>query len=213
MTVLVPELLVAPAVTVGAVYCAENFLPRQMEVAKRILAKHVVEPQLHFFETLTKGLRKAHKTYEEQKHKGHPELGDSDKDKDDLPVDPKERAYAIADNMAKYAVALTADFASTFALQHLMDKMFGAHIHAGKTAVIEAAVHLGGVLAMPTLFPKVSENIHHNFIRKTLLQKMLGMDKEKADDIAKTLTYVTLPGFAAAATSLVMAHHTAANGR
>src|SRR5579872_3924238 len=67
MAVLGPEWLLAPPAALGAVYIASQVTPKQLDWVERIVAKHIVEPHLKFFESMEGGLRKAHEEYDKKK--------------------------------------------------------------------------------------------------------------------------------------------------
>jgi hypothetical protein len=65
--VLGPELLVAPPVALGAVYCASTFTPGMLKKIEGVVSKHIVEPHLEWFESLSGSLRKAHVEYDRKR--------------------------------------------------------------------------------------------------------------------------------------------------
>src|SRR6266567_9489079 len=56
------ELFIAPTVSIGAVLCAEKFLPHQMSAFKRFLANRIIEPHLGAFEKVGGHVFKAYDT-------------------------------------------------------------------------------------------------------------------------------------------------------
>ena len=203
IAVLVPEGIGAPAATLGAVYCMEK-IPKQVDWLSNVVAKHIVTPHLETFEYLAKGLRKAHDDYDE--HKNALRIAEGLKPLESRPETRAERAFAISDGLVKTFLALGADFGATLLLQTHLNKKLEAGIVPFKTASTELVTHLCAMAAMPTIFPKASENLHYGILSKKLFQKTLHMDKEAADERSRALTYVTLPGYLGAAMSLFYAH-------
>ncbi len=201
MAVLAPELIGAPLATLGAVYCMEK-VPHQMKSLSDTVSKHIVLPHLEKFEYFAKGLRRAHKEYDEKRNAQRIARGEPP-----LPYAPEtreERAFEISDGMVKTFLALGADFAATLGLQSMLARALKAPMQPFKTAATELTVHLGIMALMPTLFAKFSENTHYGIGRA--MEHKLGIDKEKADERGRALTYVSLPGYGAAIASLLYAH-------
>ncbi len=199
--------LTGMAVAPGVVYTAEKLLPSQMKGLKNFLARNVIEPHLEFFGRLSKGLDEAHERYDDRQEKL--QLARGEKVQPRPPESRQQRAYNIADSITRTGLALGSDFVITAAMQALCNRVFKLNVHPTKTAFWESTLQLGGIALMPTLFAVPSENIHHGLSK--MLNKVLGMSKKSADDIALPFTYVTLPGLAA--TGLMMAYAPHSNGR
>ena len=198
---LVPE-AVAPAVTLGAVYCAARFAPHRMEALRNLIATNIVLPHLGWCESLGGSLRHAHERYDRERREENLKRGEPVHEVQQQ-SSPQERATVIADTLLKTALALTSDLVGTYALQHLFNHQLHAGIPVGRTAIIESSVHLGGIMMMPTLFAIPAEDLHHGISK--IMCKVFGMRKERADDIGVAFSYVVLPGQVAALVSLAAA--------
>jgi len=180
---------VASTVAPGAVYASDKLFPNQMEGARKWVAKNIVKPHPQLFVTLSKGLDTAHEKYDQRRREEQIRLGEPVEES--IPLTPEEQANAVADTLVVSSVALGADFAATYGLLKLSEKITKTHSHAGKVTFIDAAVTLGSIALMPTAFASISENVHHS-LRK-MMQKITGMDKNSADKIAISTTYVGIP--------------------
>lgn len=204
VSVLLPELIGAPVATLGAVYCMEK-IPKQMHWLSQTVADNVVQPHLEHFEYFGKGLRRAHQDYDEKKREQQMALGKPVTHKGETLGTRDQRAFDIADGLVKTMLALGADFAATYGLQALLKKTMSVRsMEPFKTAATELSVHLGTMALMPTMFAKFSENVHYGIART--MEHKLGVNKEQADERARALTYVSLPGYGAALASLLYAH-------
>jgi len=181
-----------------------------MEVLRNLVATRIVQPHLGWFESLEGSLRHAHEKHDRERRKESQGRGEPAHEGVPQTPSPEERAAVIADTLLKSALALSSDLVGTYALQHLFNHQLRAGIAVGRTAIIESSVHLGGIMMMPTLFAIPAENLHHGISK--LMRKVLGMRKERADDISVAFSYVVLPGQIASLVSLAAAHEHA-NGR
>jgi hypothetical protein len=179
IAVLVPEVLVAPVATLGAVYCMQK-APQQMTWLSNVVSKHIVLPHLGTFEKLGKGLYRAHKEYDEKKNEERIARGEPVKP--EPKESPQERAFAISDGIVRTLLALGADCVATLGSQVALNKALKAGINPFKTAMTESTVHLGVMALMPTVFAKFSENVHYGISRT--MQDKLGTDKRYADERA-----------------------------
>jgi hypothetical protein len=190
-------------VSLGTVYCADKFLPRQMDWLKDVVATHIVEPHIELFDTLTKNIKKAHDRYDEKRDAYLVEHGAQVPRKEQ--EDVHQRAKEIAGEMLTFSTALTADIAASYLIQKKLNKEFGVCTQPFRTCFAEGAVQLLLTAAMPTVFAGISEDMHHGISR--MVRKTTGAGKKVADDIGISSTYVAFPGLLAAAAALVSAHH------
>jgi len=186
----------------GVVYCVEKVAPSQMTWLKKIFAKHLIEPNFAVFEKLSKGVEKAHEKHREQRREERLKRGEIIKD--ETPPTKQERAYDISDSLVKGAVALGWDFVGTYVVQKLLNKVLKANVKAFNTSVFDLSVYLGCIATFPTVFAGFFEGINHSSSR--IVQKITGMDKKSADNLALPFTYTTLPGIASTALTLLYAH-------
>lgn len=177
--------------TMGAVYCTDQLLPSQTTWLKNLVARYIIKPNLPIFEKLGKGIATAHQEYDERKRLQAQARGEEVPD--NKPGTPEEKAYHMADGIVRTLVGLSVDLAVTWGGMHLMEKLWiGKKVGSGFISNLGLAAQMGSILAMPTLVPRMSENIHYG--TSHLIQKITGMSREKADDLAQPFTYVNLPG-------------------
>lgn len=202
--ILIPELLLAPPVTLGAVYCMTTLAPNTLKHMESAMSKYIVTPRLEMFESLGGSIRKAHRDHDQKKRQEletrHQAIGDSA----DAPITSREeRADAISKVLTKGAIACATDYLATLAGQRLLAHHLGAPVDKW-VAVFESVAHLGGIAIMATM-PRataVGENEHY-WIKHQL--KRWGVKKERADDIGTAIPFIIQPGQIAALASLGLA--------
>ena len=199
--------LVAP----GAILCAEKFAPEQMSWLKKKFAHYFVEPHFGFYEKASSGIEKARQSYDARMREELTRLGKPEEAKKyaEKVKTREERVTEISDRCVTVLAATGADFLGTFAGQRLLNRCMGVAVKPYRTATFDAVMTLGAIAAMPTLLPKLSENISHAMSR--LIRKITGISKERAEDISVPSTYVALPSFMGMLATVIFAR--LSNGR
>jgi len=201
MAVVVPEIFLAPPAALGAVYCATQFAPHQLNWLEKVVSKHIVMPHLERFEKLGGSIRHAHEEYDRKKREMLIASGQPVPDKSTPVLSRQERADAIAETLTLGAIAMTADLAVTGMGHHILSKRLNVDV-SPRIAFAETGVHLGGIAMMAGPLAYHSENMHH-WIKRKLVAR--GVNDQRADDLGFVIPYIVLPGQVAALSSLSLA--------
>ncbi len=206
-TVFGSEIVGGFLITPGVIYCAENFLPHQMDWLKRIFAKYIVEPHEETFEKFASHIIKESDEQEKQDRQERINNGEKVEPEGPKPVTKGDRCYRIADGLVKALLATGVDLLATLGILGILNKKLNAGIKPARTAFTDASVHLGAMAAMPTIFARQSAWMCKRV--SNMLQKVFGMEKKNADNFATSSIYVGIPGLAGMGASLAVAHSSA----
>ncbi len=202
MAVLVPELTLAPAAALGAVYCASILAPHTLKKLEATVSKHIVLPHLAWFESRAGSLKKVREEYAQKKRERMIANGEPVEELHaDQVVSPQERANVIASVLTRGAIAIAADLAATGLGHRYLSKKWNIELRR-RVAYFETGVHLGGIAMMAGPLAKLGEDVHHSIKRKL---KKVGVNEESAEDLGTVLPYIVFPGQVAALGSLGLA--------
>lgn len=203
------ELLIAPPLSIGAVYCLDKFFREQMQSVKQFVAKHIVEPHHAFIQEFGANVLKAHGRY--LKH-GEQAIEPGETPENKLPfaeASPEEQALRVSNVLVKGIAAFGTEVTVSYLAQKTLNdilKVPKSQRNEMKVVFTDAAVHLGSIAVFATVLAQPAEWLRDKL--ETIFEKT-GMRAKEAGDAARTLVYVFTPGLFALAASMKVAHQAA----
>lgn len=182
--------------SLGAAHFLGDKFPAPLEKLKEFVAKHIVEPHLDMFENRFN--RQLHSAdVSEHKHEQRLEIPYQG-------LSRSERIERISTIIVKEGTVFVAEGILGTALQYALRNVSKVKVDPGKIVFADAAVQLGAMAL--TAVPPISKPASWAYHKMAeILPKITGMDKKKAKDFARHVTYVGAPGFLGFVAGLVVA--------